>query len=139
MKKSILPLLLLLLLTCCLILLVSIGASSQSARLTATAHSNAITITPGASPAGVVVTSFNIYRSKTSGTELPGTPYASLPFANPTTYTDTAVSSGDLNFYVVTAVCSTCSTKESAASAELVGQTPVDGPPAKPNVSIQTL
>ncbi len=78
-------------------------------------------------PAGnsCVVSSYNVKRSATTGTEV------TIASSATTTYVDTAVTSGQKYFYVVTAVStvSTCN-GESGPSNEAVAQIPLDQLPA---------
>lgn len=109
-------------------------AVAQGLKVKATAHGNTLSINPTTSGTGVIVTSYNVYKSLTSGSY--SSPVASVPATTGATYVDTAVSSGQKTFYVVTAVCAACSAKESAFSNEVSAVTPPDGPPAPPTISV---
>jgi hypothetical protein len=93
-------------------------------------HSNSLSWSPPAVTPPVVISGFNVYRAKASGAYIAGSPLAKLS-ANQTTYVDLgpAMKAGDVNFYVVTVVCSVCSTQESPYSAEVKAVTPADSQP----------
>lgn len=74
----------------------------------------------------MVISGFNIYRGTTPGGYKLGTPYAKVTAP---AYVDLAVKAGDSFFYVVTVVCSACSTQESGFSAEVKAVTPADSQP----------
>jgi hypothetical protein len=115
---------------------VSYGQSAPCG--TGIAHCNIITVIPAATqPAGVVVTGWNLYKASSSGG------YGATPFATNTDPTvlkfqDNTVAGGQTNFYVLTAVCKTCTPKtESVFSNELVATTPT-GAPAQPSITVQS-
>lgn len=91
------------------------------------AHSVTLTWNAPTIPSGnsCVVSSYNVKRSATSGTE------ATIATSTSTSFVDTNVSSGQKFFYVVTAVStvSTCS-GESGPSNEAVALIPLDQIPA---------
>lgn len=101
----------------------------------AQSHSNTLTWTIPTQPTGVVISGFNVYKSSTSGGEVLGSPFATVSSGTVLTYTDTTPTSGQVNYYKVTALCATCSTEESAFSNEITLTTPVNGPPNAPTLT----
>lgn len=100
------------------------------------AGNTTITINPATQPAGVTVTSFNVYRSTVAGAHVLGSPTASVP-ANgsaPVVYVEVG-NPGEKTFFVVTSVCPTCTTTESVFSAEISGTTPANTTPSAPVLS----
>ena len=92
-----------------------------------TAHSNTLNWT--ASPSSGI-TGYNIYRSSTSG-QYGTTPFASVS-GTTLTFVDSSTKALDNFFYVVTAVCATCSPQESVFSNEVNAVTPGDARPSPP-------
>lgn len=96
----------------------------QVATFRVAVHQTVLTITPPVALAGVVVTSYNIYKATASGAYIKGSPYATVPAGSgAVTFIDPATS-GQTTFFVATAVCSTCTVPESVFSAEISGTTP---------------
>ncbi len=100
------------------------------------AGNTTITINPAAQPAGVTVTSFNVYRSTVAGAHVLGSPTASVPAngTSPVVYVEVGVP-GQTTFFVFTAVCPTCTTTESVFSGEISGTTPANTVPNAPVLS----
>jgi hypothetical protein len=76
--------------------LLSIPALAQAA------HSNALTWT-WTQGSGDPATGFHVWKAATTPVPTTGTPYAVVTPSTTVTYTDTAVSAGQTNFYAVTA------------------------------------
>jgi fibronectin type 3 domain-containing protein len=106
---------------------------AQKVRLAVSAHSATLTWTAATVPnGGAPVTSYNVYRGTTSGSE---TLLASA--GNVLTYTDSAVTAGTQYFYEVTAFNSA---GESAKSNEISGTIPnpvAPNPPVLNSVTVQ--
>ncbi|MGH3426557.1 MAG: hypothetical protein ACRDQZ_03115 [Mycobacteriales bacterium] len=105
------------------VLLFVADAAVAQAACTPGPHCTTINWTPGVQPAGVVVTGFNIYKSTSSGGYTLGTPYSTVG-PTVTSFVDNTVTPGQTTFMAVTAVCATCTTKESKFSNEISGTTP---------------
>lgn len=89
---------------------------------------------PTGTTSGVTITGYNVYKANASGVYTKGTPFQTVA-ATVTNFTDTAVTAGGTRFYVVTALCASCTVTESDFSNEFKAVTPLDAAP-KPDAPV---
>ena len=115
------------------LLLISLSGLAQAA------HQTTITIVPPAAQTGITITRYDVFKATVSGGYNFSTPYGTvLPGATPTTtvvFVDTTPVQGQTSFFVVRAVCPTCTTVSSINSNEISGTTPVDTRANPPSIS----